>query len=79
MAELDNTNAGLLQNAMGQVTVGMSQGQAFVSEQARLAHLRADREVGMREATASQELRQSAQAREILQSRAASGQPQAAP
>lgn len=49
-----------------------------VAEQTRLGFLRGIEQVGTREAQAMQEVRTSAQAREILQARAAAEQPQKA-
>ena len=53
----------------------VANGQAFVMEQGRMQHMRTS---GVADAIAAQEVRTSAQAREILQSRAASDQPQGA-
>ena len=72
---IDPVNSSLLATAAARNLQAMGEGQSFVMEQARLSHLRADREVGVREAVAMQETRQSSQAREILQARAASDQP----
>ena len=72
---IDQTTASLLAGQAAKDLHQIGVGQTFVMEQARMAHLRADREVGMREATAAQELRTSAQAREILQANAAANQP----
>lgn len=72
---VDPVNASLLGTAAAQTLDQANKGFAFVSEQSRLSHLRSDREVGVREAQAMQEVRQSAQAREILQARAAADQP----
>lgn len=50
---------------------------AFVAAQSRLGYLESKEKIGTREAQAMQEVRTSAQAREILQARAASDQPKA--
>jgi hypothetical protein len=50
---------------------------AFISAQSRLGYLESKEKIGTREAQAMQEVRTSAQAREILQARAASDQPKA--
>jgi hypothetical protein len=47
----------------------------FVMERQRLKAMEQDEKIGTREAQAMQEVRQSAQAREILQARAAVDQP----
>lgn len=49
----------------------------FVATQSRLGYLESKEKIGTREAQAMQEVRTSAQAREILQARAASDQPKA--
>lgn len=72
---IDPVNASLLATDFGHNLAQHRVNAEFSSTQARLMHLQGMEKVGVREGIAMQEARQSAQAREILQARAASTQP----
>lgn len=72
---IDPVNASLLATSFGQSVSMAAQGMTFVMERQRLKAMEQDEKIGTREAQAMQEVRQSAQAREILQARAAVDQP----
>lgn len=74
-AVLDPVTASLLTTHALNGAQNLSNGAAFVAEAARTNFLEGKLQVGTREAQAMQETRTSAQAREVLQARAASGQP----
>ncbi len=72
---IDPVNASLLATSFGQSLALSGQGMTFVMERQRLKAIEMDEKIGTREAQAMQEVRTSAQAREILQARAAQDQP----
>jgi hypothetical protein len=79
MADLvDPVNASAIATSFGQTMAIAAQGHGFVTEKMRHNALQADKEISTREAQAMQEVRTSAQAREILQARSAADQPQVA-
>jgi len=69
------TTASLLHQISADASQRAADGSSFIAEQSRLQYLEGKDKLGVREAQAMQEVRTSAQAREILQARAASDQP----
>jgi len=69
------TTSSLLHQHASDAAQRQADGAAFIAEQSRLQYLEGKDQMGTREAVAMQEVRTSAQAREVLQARAASNQP----
>lgn len=72
---IDPVNASLLATDMAQTLAEGRKNAEFTSTQSRLLFLAGLEKIGTREAQAMQEVRTSAQAREILQANAAAVQP----